>query len=69
MFSSEDEVSEFEMMGDKCCPFGKARSFVTVQLDKVKIYTKAQSIKLAKAALNIIHKNQVGFIPGRSIID
>ena len=34
-----------------------------------KIYTKAQSIKLAKAFPNIIHKNQVGFMPRRSITD
>ena len=40
---------------------------ITLLNTDYKIYTKALSIKLAKAALNIIHKNQAGFIPRRSI--
>ena len=34
-----------------------------------KIYTKDKSIKLANAISQIIHPNQVGFMPGRSIAD
>ena len=38
MYSSKDKVSEFEMVGDKGCPFELAWSFVTVQLNKVEIH-------------------------------
>ena len=37
VYSSEDDASEFsgvEMVGDDCCPWGVAWSFVTVQLDE-----------------------------------
>jgi hypothetical protein len=34
-----------------------------------KIFTKALTIKLAKAAPDLIHPNQAGFVPGRHIYD
>jgi hypothetical protein len=34
-----------------------------------KIFTKALSLKLAETAPSIIHRDQAGFVPGRSIID
>ena len=34
-----------------------------------KIYTKALTMKLAKVAPNLIHENQAGFVPNRSIFD
>jgi hypothetical protein len=34
-----------------------------------KIFTKALPLKLAETAPSVIHKDQAGFVPGRSIID
>lgn len=34
-----------------------------------KIFTKALSLKLAATAPSVIHRDQAGFVPGRSIID
>ena len=42
---------------------------ITLLNSDYKFYTKALSIKLASAAPEIVHKNQAGFIPGRSITD
>ena len=42
---------------------------ITLLNTDYKIYTKALAIKLAKAAPEIVHKNQAGSMPGRSITD
>lgn len=42
---------------------------ITVLNTDYKIFTKALAMKLAKVAPSIIHENQAGFIPGRSIFD
>src|SRR5258705_13000501 len=42
---------------------------ITLLNTDYKIYTKTLAIKLAKVAPNIIHPNQAGFMPGRSIFD
>lgn len=42
---------------------------ITLLNSDYKIFTKALSLKLAKAAPSVIHENQAGFIPGRSITE
>ena len=42
---------------------------ITLLNTDYKIFTKALSIKLAKAAPEIIHPDQAGFLQGRSIFD
>jgi exonuclease III len=42
---------------------------ITLLNTDYKIYTKAIATKLAQVAPNIIHPNQAGFMPGRSIFD
>lgn len=40
---------------------------ITLLNSEYKLFTKALSIKLVKAAPELIHKNQAGFIPGHQI--
>jgi len=42
---------------------------ITILNSDYKIFTKALAVKLAKTVPKIIHENQAGFIPGRSIFD
>jgi len=42
---------------------------ITLLNSDYKIFTKALAVKLAKSVPVIIHENQAGFIPGRSIFD
>lgn len=42
---------------------------ITLLNTDYKIMTKAMAMKLTKAAPTLIHKNQVGFVPGRQIKD
>lgn len=53
--------------GDKRL-IGNYRPITLLNTD-YKIYTKALALKLAKVAPHIVHKNQAGFMPGRSITD
>jgi hypothetical protein len=42
---------------------------ITILNSDYKIFTKALAVKLARMVPKIIHENQAGFIPGRSIFD
>ena len=42
---------------------------ITILNSDYKIFTKVLAVKLAKTVPKIIHENQAGFIPGRSIFD
>jgi hypothetical protein len=42
---------------------------ITILNSDYKIFTKALAVKLAKTVPKIIHEDQAGFIPGRSIFD
>jgi Reverse transcriptase (RNA-dependent DNA polymerase) len=42
---------------------------ITLLNSDYKVFTKALAVKLAKSVPVIIHENQAGFIPGRSIFD
>jgi hypothetical protein len=42
---------------------------ITLLNSDYKIFTKALSLRLAQAAPSVIHENQAGFMPGRSITE
>jgi hypothetical protein len=42
---------------------------ITVLNSEYKIFTKALSIRLSKVVKQIVHEDQAGFIPGRSIFN
>src|SRR5882757_6657397 len=59
------------------CPLFKKKDWrditnyrpITLLNSNYKVFTKALALKLAHAALSVIHENQAGFLPGRSITD
>jgi hypothetical protein len=42
---------------------------ITLLNSDYKVFTKALSLRLAQAAPSVIHENQAGFMPGRSITE